>query len=515
MPPKDMRPNIIRYLTTSWRLAALAGICGAIMALGQAPLSLPFGLLVALPALGWLFLNNQGRKQAFLTGWYAGSAYFMASIFWIMEPFYIEADVFGWMAPFALLFMSIGLALFWGAGFLLASFACGKPLLRLAALAAAWTFAEFLRAHILTGFPWGLLAYVWSETPLFQILAYVGPHGLGLLTLAIGFTPLLASRNIWFGGSYAVLMVALLWVGGQWRLADTQPLTETRVRLVQPNAPQRLKWRSDMIPVFYNRALKLTRAVAKERRPDVVVWPETAIPFTLGSDTMALQALVRAAGPTTQILAGIRRYQDNRLYNSMLYLDRSGGILAVYDKHHLVPFGEYMPLGNLLSRFGIRGMADTDGGGFSAGSGTRILRGAGLPDFLPLICYEAIFPGLSQLGNERPKWLLHITNDAWFGNFAGPQQHLAQARARAIEQGLPLARAANTGVSAMIDPFGRILASIPLNQAGFLDARLPAPLGRTAYSYLGEWPWLLISLLIGIIVSLKCRKGQGNRQAGI
>lgn len=513
MPPKDMRPYVIRYLTTHWRLAALAGLCGLVMAIGQAPLSLPYGLLLALPALGWLFLQNQGRKGAFLTGWFAGSSYFAASIFWIMEPFYIEADVFGWMAPFALFFMSIGLALFWGAGFWLAAFARGKPVLRLAALAAAWTLGEFLRAHILTGFPWGLLAYVWSETPVFQLLAFVGPHGVGLLTLILGFLPLVISRDIWFGGSYTVVLVALLWLGGVWRMPETQPLTDIKVRLIQPNAPQHLKWRTDMVPVFFKRALKLSRAPAQNRRPDVVIWPETAIPFTLGSDTTELQAIATASGPTTQVIAGIRRRQDRQIYNSLLYLDGTGGILAVYDKHHLVPFGEYMPLGNLLARFGIRGMADTDGGGFSAGTGTRILRGAGLPDFLPLICYEAIFPGLSQLGSDRPKWLLHITNDAWYGDFAGPQQHLAQARARAIEQGLPLARAANTGVSAMIDPFGRILARIPLNEAGFLDVRLPEPLDRTVYSYLGEWPWLLISLIIGAIVSLECRRSKGNGSA--
>ncbi len=508
MPPKDMRPKVIRYLTTGWRLAALSGLSGLVMALGQAPLSLPFGLLAALPALGWLFLNNQGRKGAFLTGWYAGSAYFAASIYWIMEPFYIEADVFGWMAPFALFFMALGLALFWGTGFLLASFARGKPVLRLAALAAAWTLGEFLRAHILTGFPWGLLAYVWSETPLFQLLAFIGPHGLGFLTLIIGFIPLVVSRNIWFGGSYAVLLVAFLWLGGQWRMSAPQPLSDIQVRLIQPNAPQHLKWRADMVPVFFKRAIDLTRAIAQERRPDVVIWPETSIAYPLEEESIALQLVSQAAGPDTQVIAGIQRRQDNSVYNSMVYLDQVGGILAVYDKHHLVPFGEYIPLGSLLSRFGISEMVETNGYGFAAGSGTRIIKASGLPDFLPLICYEAIFPGLSQLGNQRPKWLLHITNDAWYGNFAGPQQHLAQARARAIEQGLPLARAANTGVSAMVDPYGRILARIPLNKAGFLDVKLPKPLGRTLYSYLGEWPWLLLTLLIGAIVSLKYRKSK-------
>ena len=508
MPRKDMRPKVTRYLATGWRLAALAILCGVVMALGQAPLSLPYGLLLALPGLGWLFVNQQSHKGAFLTGWWAGSGYFAASTFWIVEPFFIEPEIYGWMAPFALVFMAAGLALFWGGAFLLAAMAQGRPLLRLIALAVAWTGFEFARAHILTGFPWGLLAYVWSETPLFQLLAFIGPHGLGLLTLLIGFLPLVASRNPWVGAGSAIALVAALWFGGQQRLPDAPNMGKTTVRLLQPNAPQHLKWRGDMVDVFFKRMLEMTRAPAP-RHPDVVIWPETSIPYALGSDTRALRIISDAAGPQTQVVAGIQRYQDNRVYNSMVYLDQAGGILAVYDKHHLVPFGEYIPLGHLLSRFGIRGLADNEGNGFASGIGVRIIQATGLPDFLPLICYEAIFPGLAQLDKARPNWILHITNDAWFGNYSGPFQHLVQVRARAVEQGLPVARSANTGVSAMIDPYGRILAQLPLNEAGFLDAQLPAPLPPTLYSRWGELPWLLIALFLAAIVGLECRKTAG------
>lgn len=509
MPIKDMHPKVIRYLTTGWRLAGGAILCGLVMALGQAPLSFPFGMLLALPTLGWLFLNHQSRKGAFLTGWWAGCGYFAASTFWIVEPFFVQPEIFGWMAPFALTFMAAGLALFWGGGFLFASFAQVKPIYRLAALAVAWTAFEFARAHILTGFPWGLLAYTWSETPVFQLLAYIGPHGLGLLTLLIGFLPLVIRKNFWFSGSYSIVLIAALWLAGQARIPDTPETSETTIRLLQPNAPQHLKWRGDMVDVFFKRMLKMTAAPAAHR-PDLVVWPETSIPYPLDGESLALQLVSQAAGPTTQVMAGIQRHQDNRVYNSMVYLDQAGGILAVYDKHHLVPFGEYIPLGWLLTRFGIRGLADSDGNGFAAGTGTRVIKASGLPDFLPLICYEAIFPGLSQLDDERPKWLLHITNDAWFGNFSGPFQHLVQVRARAIEQGLPVARSANTGISAMIDPYGQMVKQLPLNTAGFLDAKLPLPLPATLYSKWGEVTWILIALLIGAIVSLECRKTSRN-----
>jgi len=497
-----LHPDVVRYLTTRWRRVVFAILTGVIMAFGQAPFSVPYGLLIALPALGWMFLNQTSKAAGFLTGWLAGGGYFAASMFWIVDPFLVEPEIFGWMAPFALIFLSAGLALFWGAGFWLASFASGRPFFRLLALAVSWTVLEFLRAHIFTGFPWGLLAYVWAETPLFQLLAFVGPHGLGLITLLLGFVPLVASRNLWIGGAYTVVATTAIWLAAEFRIPDTIQSTSTIVRVIQPNAPQNLKWRRDMVPVFFERMLKQTRAAAPIR-PDVVIWPETSIPFMLGDNTAALEIISQAAGPDTQLIAGIRRVQDNRLYNSMIYLDQAGGILAVYDKHHLVPFGEYIPFAGILSRFGIRGLAAEDGAGFSAGSGVRIIRAKGLPDFLPLICYEAIFPGLAQLGNERPGWLLHLTNDAWFGSYSGPFQHLVQIRARAIEQGLPVARSANTGVSAIIDPFGQIVGRIPLNEAGYLDANLPAPLPATLYSRWSEFLWAGIALILAVIVALE------------
>ncbi|MCP5076085.1 MAG: apolipoprotein N-acyltransferase [Rhodobacteraceae bacterium] len=501
-----MDPRLVRHLTTSWRLAGLAVACGAISALAQAPISLPFFLLLSLPALGWLALNSQSRRHGFLTGWWAGFGYFAAALFWIVEPFFVEPEVFGWMAPFALAFTAGGMAMFWGGGFYLAGFTAGRRVYRLLALAVSWTVFEFIRSHIFTGFPWGLLGYVWSETPLFQFLAYIGPHGLGLMTLLLGFLPLVASRKLLIGASYTVVLSAVLWVGGGQRLPESTvyPDDPTLVRLLQPNAPQHLKWKPDMVPVFFKRLLDLTKTPANPP-PDVVIWPETSVPFLLGDNTVALQAVADAAGPETQVVAGIRRREDARIYNSMVYLDEAGGILSVYDKHHLVPFGEYIPFASLLSKFGLRGLAAEDGGGFSAGRGVRIINASGLPDFLPLICYEAIFPGLVQAEAGRPEWLLHLTNDAWFGSASGPYQHFLQVRARAIEQGLPVARSANTGVSAMIDPYGVVLRQIPLNQSGFLDAPLPAALAPTLYARYGEFIWLTIAALFAIATILDTR----------
>ncbi|MCP5085467.1 MAG: apolipoprotein N-acyltransferase [Rhodobacteraceae bacterium] len=506
-----MDARLVGLLTTGWQLAVLAFVSGALSALGQAPVSLPFFFLLTLPALGWLFLNSQSGRLRFLTGWWAGAGYFAASLFWIVEPFWVEPEVFGWMAPIALLFTAGGLALFWGSGFFLAGFVNGRPAFRLIALAISWTSFEFIRSHVFTGFPWGLIAYSWSETPVFQILAFIGPHGLGLLTLLLGFLPLIASRSLLIGASYSVVLTAVLWTGASQRIPDivVYPAEPTVMRLLQPNAPQHLKWQPDMVPVFFNRLLDQTKSPASHPI-DVVVWPETSVPFLLGDNTVALQTIADAAGPKTQVLAGIRRREDARIYNSLVHLDEAGGILSVYDKHHLVPFGEYIPFAGVLSRFGLRGLAAEDGGGFSAGRGVRIITSESLPAFIPLICYEAIFPGLVQTSDGRPGWLLHITNDAWFGAAAGPFQHLIQVRARAIEQGLPVARSANTGVSAMVDPFGNVVERIALNQSGFLDVELPAALPPTLYSRWGEMLWLLAAGLMVCALILGCRRGAGH-----
>jgi len=190
------------------------------------------------------------------------------------------------------------------------------------------------------------------------------------------------------------------------------------------------------------------------------------------------------------------------LWNSLHAIDSSGNIAATYDKHHLVPFGEYMPLRSIMSVAKLtHGNID-----FSSGPGAQTLQVPGLPPFSPLICYEAIFPGQVASGDVRPGWLLNITNDGWFGNTAGPYQHLQAARLRAIEEGLPMVRAANTGISAVIDPLGRILAHLPLGQEGVLQIALPRALGRTPYAMLGDWTLFLILIIPLGLVSIRAMR---------
>ncbi|MEZ5716866.1 MAG: apolipoprotein N-acyltransferase, partial [Paracoccaceae bacterium] len=266
------------------------------------------------------------------------------------------------------------------------------------------------------------------------------------------------------------------------------------IRMVQPNAPQDQKWDPDHVMTFFYRQLDFTDRAGEGRVPTLVVWPETAIPWMLDGADRPL-AMVAEAAAATPVVLGIRRIGDGRLYNSLILLGAEGQVEALYDKHHLVPFGEYIPLGDLAARWGIHGLAAGEGDGYSPGPGPRLITLPEIGPAVPLICYEAVFPQDVAAAPARPRLLLQLTNDAWFGQFSGPYQHLQQARMRAIEQGLPMVRVANTGVSAMIGPKGEILNRIPLGEAGFADAPLPAALPPTLYARSGDGPALLLILL--------------------
>jgi len=271
------------------------------------------------------------------------------------------------------------------------------------------------------------------------------------------------------------------------------------LRLIQPNAAQHLKWDPAMTGLFFRRQLRLTAAADPAApdpaaRPDLVIWPETAIPVSLNYAQPVI-AQVAEAAQGAPVVMGMLREEGTRLYNSAVLIDGQGAVGAIYDKHHLVPFGEYMPFGGVMARLGITGFVTDGGQGFSAGPGARLMPIAGVGQALPLICYEAVFAQDVAAAPARAEFLLQITNDAWFGKVSGPYQHLAQARLRAVEQGLPMVRAANTGISAIIDIDGTVTASLGLGQAGFVQGALPAAVPPTIYAQLGDWPIALLYLV--------------------
>ena len=463
------------------REVALDVLAGAAIALGQAPLSAWY---LAFPALIWAMarmLRPVTAPGAAWAGLLVGAGYFGASLTWIVSPFFVDPWVYGWMAPFAVVLMAFGFGLFWSAA---AAFAACVPG-RIFALAAGLGAVEVLRGFVLTGFPWALIGHMWHDWPLVQSVALIGATGLTVATVALAALPLCS--RLWGGAATGLILLAGT-AFGYWALG--QPLPEGRVaslRLVQPNAEQHLKWDPDQARVLFQRQLDLT---ATGTPADLTIWPETSVPYLLEYSPEVAPLITAASGGNT-VAIGIQRVEGDRGWNSLRVLEGEGALRATYDKFHLVPFGEYMPMGDLLQDwFGIGAFAAQVGNGYSAGSGPQVLDlGPVLGRVLPLICYEAVFPQIPRGAPERPDWMLQITNDAWFGTLTGPFQHFEQARLRAIEMGLPLVRVANTGVTAVIDARGRVVQRLPFGQVGHLDVPvIPGALPAPPYVVLGEIP---------------------------
>lgn len=496
-----------------WRRLGVAMLAGAAMTLGQPPVSQPWVLILALPVLVWLIDAAPGPRAAALAGWAAGFGYFVTGLYWIGHAFLVEAEKFAWMMPFAVTLLPAYLSLYWAAAFALARriWPHGRWW-RVAALAAGVTLAEFARSHVLTGFPWGLPGYVWVETPVMQAAAWTGPYGLTFLTLALMPLVLIGIVECRRTASLIVLAgLAALWATGEARLRAVDETGDGPVlRLVQPNAEQTLKWQPDHAKVFYARLLAATAAPPDPSigPPAAVIWPETAVTFLPVYRPGRRAEIAAAAGGVPVILGalhGERRDDGDQWFNALMAILPDASLGPVYKKHHLVPFGEYLPYEGVLGSIGLRQLTQ---GGFTPGPGPQVLEVPGLPPFSPLICYEMIFPAEVVPAGNRPGWLLQVTNDGWFGAFGGPQQHLAQARIRAIEQGLPVVRAANTGISAVIDAHGRVLTRIPLRADGHRDFRLPAALSPTLYARIGDVP----AMSLVVLVFFLCGRLRGLRR---
>jgi apolipoprotein N-acyltransferase len=498
------------------RLLVAAGV-GAASALAYAPFYVWPLLFLTFPALVWLIDGaahaRRPRATAALIGWAFGFGYFLVGLHWIGFAFVVDSDRHAWLLPFVAVLFPGGLALFF-------ALAAGVARLRWAGwarvcvLAAALGGVEWLRGHILTGFPWNLPGYIWSGTDaMFQAASLFGIYGLSLLTLLALMAPAAVidadgkrSNARWMLILPPVLLGGLFIFGWVRLPTDAAPTNaDVAVRIVQPNVPQTEKWKPEFFERNWRVLIDQTRLPGLASRT-VVVWPEAAPPLALLEAPDALEVVALALPDRTTLLTGtirIERSEKQRFFNSMAAVSGTGQVLATYDKAHLVPFGEYLPLYWLLEPLGVSQI--TGGGqGYTEGSGVRTLTIPGLPAFSPLICYELIFPGQVSAPGQRPDWLMTMTDDSWFGPWTGPYQHLGIAKVRAAEEGLPVVRAANTGVSAIIDPFGRITHSLGLDRTGILDANLPRPLVPTLYSITGDAIFFLMLLgtaAVGIFFS--------------
>lgn len=482
-------------LSLKAKTRALLFTLGIVASLGQAPFSLWPVSIGALIIFFFLQFKAAGVGiGSFQRGWVFGFGYFVGTINWILEPFLIDAASHAWMAPFALALMAGGLAVFWGVGATLGQFLGDKTY----SLAFSLGIAELARGYILTGFPWALAGYVWMETPVAQLASLVGVYGLTILTffLVAILVEIYVKRGVLLATAMCCALIAASWIWGTYRITNLQALENAKVvRLVQPNAPQEEKWHPEHSLKFFARMLEYSAA---EPKPDIIIWPETALPIPVEYASELLDH-IRVATKNSAILFGALRFDGEQYFNSIFYLGQNKIAVPVYDKHHLVPFGEYLPFESYLRRIGVGFVSQLFGLGFGVGPGPSIFMTEELGAVLPLICYEAVFPQDTRVSGARADVLVQITNDAWFGTNSGPQQHLKKAQMRSIEQGLTLIRVANTGISGAVDPYGRLIDSIALNQAGYLDIRMPPAVQTPVYARIGDWASIfLLCFLLGM-----------------
>jgi apolipoprotein N-acyltransferase len=498
-------------LAWGWQRALMAFAAGAVSVLAMAPIDAWPVLFLTFPTLVWLIDGAAagragGVGAAAWTGWWFGFGYFLAGLYWTGNALLVDAKTFGWLLPFAIVGLPAGLALYTAAGAALARLMWTSGATRILTLAAALTITEWLRGHLLTGFPWITFGYALTgPLSLAQAASLVGIWGLTFLAVAIFASPAALideradSKRPWLPLLLGGALLAALAAYGTARLAATpaQFVDNVRLRIMQPNLPQDDKFNYAAKAQVMARYVSLSdRATGPQsqgiRDATHLIWPEAAFPFFLTREPDALAQIAALLPPGTVLITGAVRPPDgaapsqrNRAFNSVYVIDEKGSILSIYDKVHLVPFGEFLPLQSLLERLGLMQLTKLPGG-FLAGDRRRSQPVPGTPPMLPLVCYEIIFPGQAVPRDERPGWLLNLTNDGWFGISSGPHQHFAQARVRAIEEGLPLVRAANTGISAIVDPVGRIVRALPLGVEGVVDGPLPQAIGPTLYVRAGD-----------------------------
>ncbi|RCS25236.1 apolipoprotein N-acyltransferase [Phyllobacterium salinisoli] len=505
-------------LLSGWRRALVAFLAGALATLALPPYDFFAVCLVSFPVLVWLIDGAVDTADggwlrralpAAVVGWWFGFGYFVAGLWWIGNALLVDAQNFAWALPLAVLGLPAFLAFFYALATLIARLLWSDGLGRIFAIAFGFGIAEWLRSFVLTGFPWNAIGYAAMPVPLLmQSDAALGLYAMNALAVFVFAAPALLAdkRHRRTGLALALLLVAAHLGFGFYRLhhapAVVDEATGVRIRIVQPSIAQSMKWDDAARRAIFDKHIALSEAPPQpgEPKPSIIVWPETSVPYILTRTPEALSRIGEALSDGQVLLAGAVREEEGGggtgplYYNSIVAIDDRGEIIDAVDKVHLVPFGEYLPLEKWLRGLGLQEVVEMPGG-FTAAASRRSLSVSDGLAFLPLICYEAIFP--SELGYSGPKAaaILNVTNDAWYGNTPGPYQHFRQAQLRAVEQGLPLIRAANNGLSAVVDPYGRITDGLALNAVGVIDASLPSgvdPFWGTPPGVVQTWTILVL-----------------------
>lgn len=504
-----------------WKRYGIAAVLGGVSATAFAPLFFIPLLIPAFVGLLWLWSGAETPKKAAFIGWAFGTGYFAVGLYWVGAAFLVNSDRHAWLMPFAILALAMGMGVF----HLLIGYVMGRlkfqGIERILAFSATWLFVEWLRSWIFTGFPWNLIGSVWTFSDhMIQLASLVGVWGLSLLSLLVASSPsvLFESPNIPFPEMkrrvafvFLVLCIPLfVWGFGAFRLGaastgDDAFVDNIKMRLVQPNIKQSEKWKPKLRGGHVVNQINMSVSKGFNNITHVI-WSETAVPYLLSSNNGVRSSISSAVPPSGFLITGAPRIEEiatpdeevgveRKFKNSIHVMSRGGDIVGTYDKFHLVPFGEYVPLKDWLPFIEKLTAGSSD---FSPGPGPQTLSLPGLPSVSPLICYEIIFPGAVVDASNRPDWILNATNDGWFGITSGPYQHFGMAQLRAVEEGLPVIRVANTGISASIDPYGRVVKSIGLGEKGVVDTGLPKKIsGKTLFSVIGNFSvLLLISLLL-------------------
>ena len=511
-------------LLWGWRRFLVALLAGALAALAQAPFDFPAVGFVSFPVLVWLLDGAAGDAASgrlrrlrpfFAIGWWFGFGYFVAGLWWIGNAMLVDIERYAWALPVAVLILPAWLALFYGLAAALARLLWSDGFGRIAALAAAFAVAEWLRGVVLTGFPWNAVGYAAMPVPLMmQSVAMVGMTGMNALTVLVFCLPALLAGPGRRGPvllALAVLVAAHLGFGyARLALAPGDDGETLSARLVQPSIDQSRKWDAGIRDEIFSTYLEMSARPPGQGRepPKLIVWPETSIPFILQQRPQALSALGGMIRDGQTLLAGAVRFEGEaptdpsaRFYNSIVAVNSAGVLYDAADKVHLVPLGEFVPFADLLGRVGITRLVDLPGG-FSAGAGRHLIEVAPGIRVAPYVCYEVIFPGLVAAEAGDARLVVNVTNDAWFGDSPGPYQHLRQAQLRAVEAGRPMLRAANNGISAAIDSYGTIVDALRLDGVGNLDVALPlrkADRLRTARPGLVGWGLVALLALLGLL----------------
>lgn len=523
-----------------WRAALLAFLAGTASALALAPFHLLPVVFITIPIFVWLLDGavapaGAGRWRrywpAFRTGWLFGFGYFLGGLWWLGQAFLVDADEFAILLPLAVIGLPALLALFWGWAAVIARMVWSSDWRRLIAFALALTLAEMLRGHIWTGFPWNLFGTTIMPTPvMMQSAGLIGAYGVTLLAFFVTAAPALFAPGDGVrprrlrGGLIIAAALVLGHIGyGAFLLAGASDETVpgVRLRLVQPAIDQQEKWKAENAAPIFRSYLDLSRSNTGPQTASAaafthIIWPESAFPFILAEQRAALSAIDDLLGEDSVLITGAMRREppvegapEPDVFNSLLVLNGAGEIIAARDKTQLVPFGEFLPFQSMLEGAGFQQLTQLRGG-FAAGQRRALVDAPDAPPFLSLICYEIIYPGGFDAAENRPGWIVNLTNDAWFGATPGPYQHAHQAQIRAAETGIPLVRVANSGITFIADGYGRVEERLPLGFKGVLDGDLPPVREATLFAQSGNVP-MLVFLLLAFVALIGLRLADTKR----